>query len=155
PPTATGLACGESLAAATLAGLYEIVARDGLAIFWQSRTAPPQVRVDSLSERLTSIVRRFEAGGDRIAILDITTNHRLPSFAAALSSDRTERPAFVFAAAAGLDPEAAIAEALLGLAEAWRFAQGARRRRPMPSSANNWEDVVDWDDHLNFAADPF
>lgn len=155
PATTSGLACGESIAAAALAGLCEVVARDGLALFWQSRTAPPQIRVDTLSERLAGLVARFERTGDRIAILDITSNHRLPSFASVLVSDKAERPAFVFAAAAGLDPEAAIGEALLALAETRRTAQAVRRRRPPPSSASNWEDVVDWPDHLNFAADPF
>jgi ribosomal protein S12 methylthiotransferase accessory factor len=155
PVTASGLACGESIAAATLAGLGDVVARDGIAIFWQSRTPPPQMRVDSLPDRLAGIAARFDRSGDRLAILDITNNHRLPSFATVLLSDRAERPAFVFAAAAGLDPEAAIGEALLQLADTHRIAQAVRRRRPPPSSANNWEDVVDWRDHLNFAADPF
>jgi ribosomal protein S12 methylthiotransferase accessory factor len=155
PPTASGLACREGVAAAALAGLCDVVARDGLAVFWQSRTAPPQVRVDSLAGRLAAIVARFEKTGDRIAVLDITTNHRVPSFAAVLLSDKSERPAFVVAAAAGLDPEAAIGDALLDLAETRRIAQDVRRRRPPPASANNWEEVVDWPDHLNFAGDPF
>jgi len=155
PATTSGLACGESVAAAALAGLCDVVARDGLAIFWQSRTAPPQIRVETVSERLAGLVARFERTGDRVAILDITSNHRVPSFATVLVSDKAERPAFVFAAAAGLDPEAAIGEALLTLAETRRIAQEVRRRRPPPSSASDWEDVVDWRDHLNFAADPF
>jgi ribosomal protein S12 methylthiotransferase accessory factor len=155
PVTASGLACGEGVADAVLRGLGEVVARDGLALFWQSRTAPPQVRVDSVGERLAGLVARFERSGDRLAILDIGSNHRLPCFAVVLTSDKTERPAYVFAAAAGIDPEAAIAEALLDLAEMQRTAQELRRRRPPPSSANDWEDVVDWRDHVNFAADPF
>ena len=155
PATTSGLACRETLAAAALAGLCEIVARDGLALFWQSQTAPPQMRTDSLPKPLAAIVARFEKTGDRVAILDVTSNHRLTSFATVLLSDKTERPAFVFAAAAGLDPEATIGEALLALAETRRIAQDVRRLRPPPSSANRWEDVVEWHDHLNFAADPF
>jgi ribosomal protein S12 methylthiotransferase accessory factor len=155
PVTASGLASGESIAAAVLAGLTEVVARDGLALFWQSRTAPPQIRVDTVGERLARLVARFERTGDRLAILDIGSNHRIPSFAAVLTSDKTERPAFVFAAAAAIDPQIAIAEALLNLAETQRVAQDVRRRRPPPAAANQWDDVVEWHDHLNFAADPF
>ena len=155
PVTASGLACGDNIATALYAGLCQVIARDGLAIFWQSRTAPPQVRIDGGGERLAGLVARFERTGDRLAILDVAGDHGLPCFAIVLISDHAERPAFVFALAAGLDPAAAIAEALLELAETQRIAQEARRRRPPPSAANNWEDVVDWQDHLSFAADPF
>jgi ribosomal protein S12 methylthiotransferase accessory factor len=155
PVTASGLACGDNLADALYGGLCEVMARDGLAIFWQSRTAPPQVRIDGAGERLAGLVARFVRTGDRLAVLDVAGDHRLPCFAAVLISEHAERPAFVFAAAAGLDPAAAIAEALVKLAETQRITQEARRRWPPPSAANNWEDVIDRQDHLNFAADPF
>ncbi len=79
-------------------------------------TPPPQVRLDTLPRALGDVIALYQASGDRLAVLDITTNNRLPTFAAALVSDQTERPAFAFAAAAGLDPAEAIREALSDLA---------------------------------------
>jgi ribosomal protein S12 methylthiotransferase accessory factor len=152
PPTVSGLACREGVAAAALAGLLEVVARDALAIFWQSMTAPPQLRMEALPDPLASLVGRFQATGDRMAILDITTNNRLASFAVVVSSAQPERPAFAVAAASGLDPVAAIAEALSDLADARRLGEETKRRRTPPSPANQWEDVVEAEDHLAFAA---
>ncbi len=70
-----------------------------------------------------------------------------------LASDRPEAPAFVFAVAANLDPAAALAAALAELAGTLRAAREAGRQRPPPSPANDWEDVIDAADHLDFAAD--
>jgi ribosomal protein S12 methylthiotransferase accessory factor len=152
-PTSAGLACGEGVAAATLAGLYDVVVRDALALFWQTATPPPRVCTDTLPEGLKGLVARFESIGAGIAVLDITTNNRVPSFAAVATSTEPEQPGFAYGAAADLDPEAAVGAALVDLAETRRLANEARRLRPPPVSANDWEDVTGWADHLNFAAD--
>jgi ribosomal protein S12 methylthiotransferase accessory factor len=152
-PTTAGLACGESVAAAALAGLCDVIARDSLAVFWQSRTASPRVRVETLPEPIAGMARRFIATGDWVALLDLTTNNRVPTFVAVAVSDQPERPAFAFGAAAHLSPETAAAAAFADLAEARRLAQEAKRTKPLPAPANDWEDVSGWQDHLNFAAD--
>ena len=113
----------------------------------------PQLRVETLSGELAESVRRFTVTGDRVAILDITTNNRVPAFAAIAISDQVERPAFAFGASAGLNPRAAIGEALDELAEARRLAGEAKRVGPLPAAANDWEDVAEPLDHLAFAAD--
>ena len=152
PPGLGGLACGDSVAAASLAGLYDVVARDAAALFWHAMTPPPQIRLDTLPPPVRAFVRRFEDAGDRVALLDATTNNRIPAIVAVLASDRDEAPAFVFAAAANLDTAIAAADALMNLAETRRLAKEAQRTRPPPSLANDWEDVIDPADHLNFAA---
>lgn len=152
PAGVGGLACGESVAAACLAGLYDVVARDSAALFWQSMTPPPVIDPDTLPASISSHVRRFEATGDRITLLDATTNNRIPAVIAVLASDRPAAPAFVFAAAADLDPAAAMAGALASLAESRRLARRALQTRPPPSPSNDWEDVIEPADHLNFAA---
>ena len=53
-------------------------------------TPPPQLRIDTLPPPLRALVRRFEATGDRVTLLDVTTNSRIPSVVAVLASDRPE-----------------------------------------------------------------
>lgn len=152
PPGPGGLACGDSLAAASLAGLYDVVARDAAAVFWHSMTPPPHFRRDTLPPAILGLVQRFERAGDRVALLDATTNNRIPALLAVLASDRPEAPAFVFAAAANLDIATAAADALRSLAETRRLAKAAQQDRPPPSPSNDWEDVIDAADHLAVAA---
>lgn len=152
PPGLSGLACGDSVGTACLTGVYDVVARDAAALFWHSMTPPPVIHPDTLPATLASHVRRFEATGDKITLLDATTNNRIPAIIAVLASDRPDAPAFVFAAAADLDPAVAVAAALANLAESRRLARKAQHTRPLPSAANDWEDVIDSADHLNFAA---
>jgi ribosomal protein S12 methylthiotransferase accessory factor len=152
PAMPAGLACGDTVASAALSGIYEVVARDSAALFWHSGTPPPQLHPDTLTPVLLDLARRFTASGDRITILDLTTNNRIPTYAAVARSERPEAPAFAFAVAANLDPAAALEDALAELAETRRLARLAQRRRPLPSPANEWEDVIEIADHLNFAA---
>ena len=152
PANAAGLGCAHGLGAAALAGLCDVVARDALALFWHASITPPQVGVASLPPHLRDLVARFEATGDRVAILDIASDNRVPTFAAALSSSEPERPAFVLAGAADLDPSVAIANALSQVAETARMSRQIMRRRPPPAATSEWEDLVDPEDHLNFAA---
>lgn len=148
-----GLACGEGVAAAALAGVRDVVARDAAALFWQAMIPAPPVRIDTLPQLLRDMAQRFELAGDAITIRDITTDNRIPSVVAIAASERPERPAFVFAAAADLDPRAAIVEALCRLARNRRFAEVTMRTRERPSPTNDWEDVLASADHVNVAAD--
>jgi len=152
PPSLGGLACGDSVAAACLAGLYDVVARDAAALFWHSMTPPPHFRRDTMTPAVLDLVQRFERAGDRVTLLDVTTNNRIPALLAILGSDRPDAPAFVFAAAANLDIATAAGNALRNLAEVRRLAKAAQQQRPPPSPANDWEDVIDAADHLDFAA---
>jgi ribosomal protein S12 methylthiotransferase accessory factor len=153
PPNAAGLACAEGIAEAALAGLAELVRQDALALFWQAMTMPPQLVVETLSEPVRNCIRRFEAAGDRLAIVDIATDNSMPAFLAIISSERPERPAFVLDAAADLDAETAVLKTLVRLAETRRRSQEAMSRVAAVSPANEWEDMVDPVDHLRFAAD--
>jgi ribosomal protein S12 methylthiotransferase accessory factor len=152
PPGLGGLALGDSEAAANLAGLYDVVARDAAALFWISMTPPPHLQHDTLPPSLRGLIRRFEASGGRVTLLDATTDNRIPTVIAVLAADDPDVPALVFAAASNLDPATAAARAVMDLAEARRLALHARRTRPPPSPANDWEDVIEAADHLNFAA---
>ena len=152
-PTTTGLACRPGIAAAALAALAEVVAHDAIAIFWQAMIQPPRISHESLPGSVLALIHRFETTGDQVVLLDVTTDNRLPAFLAALASDRPERPAYVFAAASGLDPAETIVEALEQLASNAHLAQEIKAKLPPVSADNGWEDLIDRFDHLSFAAD--
>jgi ribosomal protein S12 methylthiotransferase accessory factor len=153
PPGAGGLACARGMAKAALAGLADVVCRDAMALFWQAMTAPPQLTKESLPPLLREMIHRFEATGDRVFVLDITTDNTVPAFAAMLQSERLERPAIVCDAGADLDPEAAVAHALTRLAATRRRCVAAPLELVRPTPANDWQDMVDSLDHLLVAAD--
>jgi ribosomal protein S12 methylthiotransferase accessory factor len=153
PPNPAGLACAEGIAEAALAGLAEIVRQDALALFWQAMTMPPQLVRDTLPEPVRNCIRRFEAAGDRLTLVDIATDNSMPAVLAIIASERPERPAFVVDAAADLDAETAVLKALARLAETRRRSQEAMSRVAPVSPANDWEDLVEPVDHLRFAAD--
>ncbi|MCB1497409.1 MAG: YcaO-like family protein [Bauldia sp.] len=152
-PDSAGLGSGEGVAAAALAGLCDVVARDAGALFWRASIQPPRLRTGTLPPRLRDLVHRFRPSGDPVALLDVTTDNRIPAFVAVVTSDRRDRPAHVFAVAAGPDPEAACATVLARLAANRRVAAGLMREGPAPVETNDWEDVIEPADHMRFAAD--
>jgi ribosomal protein S12 methylthiotransferase accessory factor len=153
PPWTGGLACADGVAAASLAGLYDVVARDAAAMAWQSMTAPPRIVPETLPPDLRALVARFAGSGVAVTLFDVTTDNRIPAVIAALAGRRPDAPALALAVAADLDPARAVAGALAAVAETRRRAQAALAAQPPPSPANDWEDVIDADDHLAVAAD--
>jgi ribosomal protein S12 methylthiotransferase accessory factor len=153
PPWTGGLACGDGVAAASLAGLYDVVAKDAAAMFWQSMTAPPRIVPETLPPELRTLAARFAASGADLTLLDVTTDNRIPAVVAVLAATRADDPALAFAVAADLDPARAVAQALAAVAETRRRAKAALAAQPTPSPANDWEDVIDAADHLAVAAD--
>jgi len=153
-PISTGMACHGSRDRAIYSGLCEVVERDCFTIAWQAQTRPPRVRPETLPDPVYDLVRRFEATGDKVVLLDITTDNGIPCILAVLLSDAPRRASRVFAASADLDPERAFTKALEELAHTRRYSQQIVRYLPPVSSANDWEDVVTQKDHLNFGADP-
>lgn len=152
-PISTGLACHGGRDRAILSGLYEVVERDCFTIAWQAGMAPPRIRAETVPDHAYDMIRRFETTGDRVVLLDITTDNHIPCILSVLLSDQAERPARVYAASADLDPARALAKALEELAHTRRYSQQIKQYLPPVAADNDWEDVVTQMDHLNFAAD--
>lgn len=152
-PISTGLACHGSYARAALSGLCEVIERDAFMIFWLAKLSCPHLRVETLSDANYDLVKRFESTGDRVVLLNITTDNSIPTILAILCSEASERPAFVFAAATEPDPEQAVRKALEELAHTRRYSQQIKRRLPPIMADNDYEQVLNQIDHLNFAGD--
>lgn len=152
-PISTGLACHGSFARAALSGLCEVIERDAFTIFWQARLSMPQIRVETLSDENYDLVQRFERTGDKVVLLNLTTDNGVPTVLSVLCSDSPARPAYVFAASAELDAEQAVRKALEELAHTRRYSQQIKRNLPPVVADEDYEQVQTQVDHLNFAAD--
>jgi ribosomal protein S12 methylthiotransferase accessory factor len=153
-PISTGLACHMSAAEAAAAGICEVIERDAFLITWQAMLAPPQIRLETLSERNADLVKRFERTGSMVVMFDITMDHGVPTILSVLRGNQPAAPALVFAASASLDPEEAAQKSLEELAHTRRYCSIIKRHMPRlvpapPAHAN----VTSQMDHLNFWVD--
>lgn len=74
---------------AVLRGLLEVVQRDGLLVHWLTRIAPEVIQVETLPEDLQKRVRKLEAYGLSIHILNVTSLG-IPSVIVAILNDRSD-----------------------------------------------------------------
>jgi oxazoline/thiazoline synthase len=133
-----GCAAGSCLEEAILAGFYEIVERDALALWWYSRALRPGMAIDAAGQPFSAaLVERFRSLGRDIWLLDVTTDLGIPAFVA-VSRERCRRPGDVMlGAGAHLDPAVAMAHALT---EASQFLPGVLAGRPKPVLSAHPED---------------
>jgi ribosomal protein S12 methylthiotransferase accessory factor len=117
-PSITGLACDSSLTRAIRAAICEVIKEDALAVTWQSRRAPPQVRIETLSDANYERVARFERTGASVTLFSLESELGAPVLLAALSGTGAEQPCLICSGAASLDPEDAARQAVEGLAHA-------------------------------------
>lgn len=153
-PISTGLACHESWARSALGGLCEAIERDAFTLMWQRQLSLPQIRVETLSDANYDLVQRFERTGDRVRLINLTTDLGVPVVLSVLRSEAAGRPAHVFAASADPDPEQAVLKALEELAHTRRYAQQVLQWMPCPSVEDDWAEVETQAHHLRLAADP-
>ncbi|WP_433252687.1 YcaO-like family protein [Streptosporangium sp. CA-135522] len=121
-PISTGLACGSSLREATLSALCEVVERDAFTLMWQGRLSRPRIRLGSLPAPLTDLVRRFQAVGLAVHVVDITTDVGCPSVMTIAEGFTPMSPALAFAAASHPDAEVACRKSLEELAHTRKFS---------------------------------
>lgn len=110
----TGLATHVSMAAAVLAGVYEVVERDSLMIHWLHRRAPRRVvPAPGAPDGVAGLIEaHFTVPDFEFVLLDMTPDSGIPTIACLALSDRDERPALVMGAASRLDPAEAARKAL-------------------------------------------
>lgn len=97
---------------AVLRGLLEVVQRDGFLVHWLTMIAPGSIRTETLPNALLDEVRKLEALGLSIHVLDITSLGIPAVVVVAISDQPGALPQVVLSAAADLTFEAAIAAAL-------------------------------------------
>jgi bacteriocin biosynthesis cyclodehydratase domain-containing protein len=109
----SGCAAGANLEEAVLRGLYELVERDAVALWWYNRAARSGVEIGSLgSSHASRLVKYYRRLGRRVWLLDITSDFGIPAFAAVSSVARGRAAEYTFGFGAGLDAQRAAEHAL-------------------------------------------
>lgn len=149
--TSSGLACGPSLAEATLSALLELVERDAVMVVWSNRLSPPLLDCAG-DDELERLDRQFFAvTGLRYSVLDASALLGLPVAIGVVHGAPGSRAAL----AVGAGCAARMQDAWLkALSEAfgvyrWLGLQGeSDPDRPLPGV----EEVRTFDDHMLFYA---
>lgn len=111
-----GLASGSSLEEAILHGMFELIERDAVGIWWHNRIQRPAVDLTSFNDPfIDQLLKTYQKLGKKIWALDLTHDLGVPVFAALCSSldKKEELPAVRFGA--HLDPHIALTRALTEL----------------------------------------
>jgi oxazoline/thiazoline synthase len=100
----SGCAAGATWEEAALRGLYELVERDAVALWWYNRVVRPGVEIGSIGSAYASrLVKYYRSLGRPLWLLDITSNLRIPVFAAVSSRARGGAGGYIFGFGAELD----------------------------------------------------
>jgi ribosomal protein S12 methylthiotransferase accessory factor len=150
----TGLACHVNPNQAAVSAICEVIERDAFTITWQARLARPQIRLRTLSDSNSDLVKRFERAGSTVTLLHLAMDHGVCTVLAVLRSQSHESPPLVFAASTDLDPERAVRKSLEELAYGRIFSQWARNHLPRIVPGPRYENVVTLHDHGNLYCDP-
>jgi ribosomal protein S12 methylthiotransferase accessory factor len=111
--TSNGLAAGPDLPSAVLAGLVELIERDGYLISWLNRLPLPRVDVAGIGGMTQDVIRFYRARGVELAVFDATTDVGV-AVMIAIAVDRSgSGPAAVVGLGAGLQPAGAVRRAVM------------------------------------------
>jgi ribosomal protein S12 methylthiotransferase accessory factor len=153
-PISTGLACHMGYERAAASAICEVVERDAVMIAWQAMMAPPQIRIETLSDENYDLVRRFESTGAEVVMFDVTLDHGIPTILSVLRNSTPGAASFVVAGSTSLDPEVAAAKSLEELAHTRRYSQYTKTSlQPLPRDTPHDECVIDQVTHIRFWAD--
>lgn len=107
-PESTGFATGVSWRAAVLSGLYEVIERDSIAVWWLHQLPMPRLRLADFSDPVIAELARGTARiGLQSRLIDVSTDVGVPVAALVQTSARSHPHALV-AAACRSDMSAAV-----------------------------------------------
>jgi len=113
-----GCSAGNSVEEAILQGFLELVERDSVGIWWFNRLRRPQVSLESFGEPVFERIQSFFLSLNRdLAVLDITFDLGIPTFAAVSRRVDQEREDLIVGFGAHLDAKVAISRALAELGQ--------------------------------------
>jgi ribosomal protein S12 methylthiotransferase accessory factor len=155
-----GCAAGSVVEEAVLQGFLELVERDAVAIWWYNRLRRPAVDLETSDDPYVAELRRhYETLRRELWVLDVTSDCRVPAFAAiSRRVDKAEED-IIYGFGAHLDPAVALIRALTELnqsLEAVPAATGPERTRTYRGGddAVRWWRSVTTADALYLAPDP-
>jgi oxazoline/thiazoline synthase len=139
-----GCAAGSVLEEAILQGLLELVERDAVAIWWYNRLRRPAVDLESADDPYVhALVRHYRDLGRELWVLDVTSDFRVPAFAAVSRRVDKAEEDIIYGFGAHLDPAVALVRALTELNQSLEAVPTAAG----PGSTRTYqggEDAVRW-----------
>lgn len=152
-PISSGLAAHCSLEEATLGGLLEVIERDAFSLTWQGGLSHPKIRIETLSDANYDLVRRIEATGHEVHLLNATTDLGVPVVISVAYHPQQPAPPLVVAAAAELDPEEAVRKTLEELVHTSRYMREVQDWHEPFDAGENWSGVNEQIQHLRLWGD--
>jgi ribosomal protein S12 methylthiotransferase accessory factor len=140
-----GCAAGSVLEEAVLQGFLELVERDAVAIWWYNRLRKPAVTLESADDAyVTELKRHYRELRRELWVLDVTSELRVPAFAAI--SRRVDKPEedIIYGFGAHLDPSVALVRALTELNQSLEAVPAATGPESMRTYQGNDEAVRWW-----------
>ncbi|MCH9625321.1 MAG: hypothetical protein S4CHLAM123_04920 [Chlamydiales bacterium] len=108
-----GCAAGNCLEEAILQGFFELVERDGVAIWWYNRLKMPQVNLTSFNNRyIESLLQDYSRLGREVWVLDLTNDLKIPVFVAVSRKKNSAQENIFMGLGSHLDVETALIRAL-------------------------------------------
>ena len=108
-----GNAAGNTLEEAILQGFLELVERDSVALWWYNRVRRPGVDLDSFGEPYLVELQAFlEKHRRELSVLDLTSDLRIPVFAAISRRNNHDEEQIMMGFGAHLDPKVALLRAV-------------------------------------------
>lgn len=143
----TGLGAGGTYEEAIHSGLLEVIERDAVALAWLHRRAARRLEIDdpALQRHLEECFLTDRSEVD-LQLYDLQTDLPVPVVLSILRRPTESGPYFAMAAAARLDPAAAVRKALREQAQTFPLFRQLIRARWQP--ADDFSNLVDFEHHL-------
>jgi len=117
-PDSNGIAAGNNLEEAILQGLFEVIERDSVSLWWYNKAVRPSVDLSGIDGRFVEGLRSaYSEMGREFWVLDITADLGVPSFVAVSSRPDREQEYVTFGCGSHVDPRIAILRALTELGQ--------------------------------------
>jgi ribosomal protein S12 methylthiotransferase accessory factor len=112
-PMSTGCAIHRTQVTAVLAGLYEVVERDALAVSWLRRLPLPRLDPALISDEIEEIVSWYHDRDIAVHLFDMTTDIPIPSILCVIESRNDTRATQNIGSATGFDVRNTVLKAVL------------------------------------------
>lgn len=133
-----GAAAGNTREEAILQGLFEIVERDSVALWWYNRAKRPPVPVEEFGdENLDRICAVYEGLDRPVAFIDLTSDLGIPAYGAISARRNGVTEDILMGFGAHLDPRIA---ALRAVAEVTQFYPAVANHHPDGSGQYDYDD---------------
>lgn len=143
--TSNGLAAGQTVASAVLAGLCELIERDAFLVGWMNRLPLPSLDVAGADRAIDEMIAHYASFGIEIRIVDCSLD-LAPYVMMAMSIDRSGNgPAVMVGLGCSLDPVRAVEKAMFEIAQV--RTGDARKSADARERIAAYEDVRTMADH--------